>query len=149
MSKATLKLKYSFSPALIPELSHIKVLINEEVIDTIPLPKDQAGKEQSREIELDARYITSSNSLRFQLVGHYTMECEDPLHSSIWASISNKSQLILWTQKINLPTELSLLPEPFFDKNDTARLNLPFVIEESPGKGAIEAAGILATWFSA
>lgn len=147
--KASLKLKYSFSPALIQELSHIKVLVNEEVIDTIPLPKDQAGKEQSREIALDTRYITSATHVRFQLVGHYTMECEDPLHSSIWASISNKSQIILMIEKINLPTELSLLPEPFFDKYDTARLNLPFIIEETPGKGAIEAAGILATWFAA
>src|SRR3989344_3136555 len=41
---ARLKLNYSYSPALLPNLSHIKVLVNEQVAATIPVTTQQAGE---------------------------------------------------------------------------------------------------------
>lgn len=145
--KIRLRLRYSFSPSLITNLSHLKILLNEEVIDTINLPKEQAGSEQSRDVEIDPRYLSDSNSLRFQLVGHYTTECEDPLHTSIWANISNKSQLDIWSQKLTIANDLALLPEPFFDNNVATRLTLPYVFAAHPEAATVHAAGVLSSWF--
>jgi len=36
-------LSFAYSPALIPDLSHLTVLINGEVLGSIPLPKDKAS----------------------------------------------------------------------------------------------------------
>lgn len=147
--KARLKLRYSYSPSMIPELSHIKVSLNDEVLATIPLPKELAGSEQIREVELDNLYLSDFNQLKFQLIGHYTMECEDVLHSSLWANISDKSQLELTVQPIDLHNDLSILPLPFFDFHDNRRLNLPFVFAAKPSRETLQASGMVSSWFGA
>jgi len=147
VTRAVIKLPYTFSPSLIPELSHLKVLLNKEVIAVIPLPKEKAGTEQTEELNLDPRFLASSNNLTFQLVGHYTRDCEDPLHTSLWASISNKIELRLWSRKIALPNELALLPVPFFDMRSNRQLTLPVYFNGSPNPKLIHASGVLSSWF--
>jgi hypothetical protein len=149
VASARLKLHYSYSPALIPELSHLKLLLNGEVIAAIPLPREQAGTEVVREVELDPRYFTDYNTLAIQLVGHYTRECEDAMHSSLWASISNQSSIELSLRPLALQTGLSLLPAPFFDRRDNRRLDLPFVFAAKPSFETLRAAGVVASWFGA
>lgn len=43
---AQLLLKYSYSPALLADLSQINVLVNDEVAASLPLPKEGAGIQQ-------------------------------------------------------------------------------------------------------
>lgn len=145
--KAKLRLRFSYSPSMIPDLSHIKVYLNDEVLATIPLPKDQAGFEQIREVELNSLYLTDFNRLKFQLIGHYTMDCEDVMHSSLWASISNKSELELTVQPLELHNDLAILPLPFFDFHDNRRLNLPFAFAGTPSFETLRASGMVASWF--
>lgn len=146
---AKLKLRFSYSPALLPQLSHLKLLLNGEVVDAVPLTKEQAGTEVEREINLDPRYFTDYNNLSIQFVGHYTMECEDAMHSSLWASISNRSTLELTLRPLALQPGLTLLPAPFFDSRDNRRLDLPFVFAAKPSLATLRAAGVVASWFGA
>lgn len=90
---AQLLLKYSYSPALLADLSQINVLVNGEVAASLPLPKEGAGTPQEQLVQIPAHLITEFNRLSLQFIGHYTMSCEDPLHSSLWAKISNSSEL--------------------------------------------------------
>ncbi|WP_338615456.1 cellulose biosynthesis cyclic di-GMP-binding regulatory protein BcsB [Pigmentiphaga sp. CHJ604] len=146
---ATLRLAYAYSPALLPDLSHINVLVNGEVSSSIPVPREQGGVNLTRDIAIPPRLITEFNRLNLQLIGHYTMECEDPAHSSLWANISNNSVLELTVTRIALENDLALLPQPFFDRRDIRPLNLPFVFASAPGGAALEAAGVLSSWFGA
>jgi hypothetical protein len=149
ITRARLKLGFNYSPALLQELSHLKVLVNEEVIAVFPLPKDKASSGEIREVDIDPRLITDFNRIRLQLIGHYTLECEAPLHSSLWASVSNQSQLELTTRMITLPTDLALLPAPFFDRRDSRRLELPFVFGARPSMETLRASGVIASWLGA
>ena len=149
VTHARLKLGFNYSPALLQELSHLKVLVNEEVIAVLPLPKDKASSGEMRVVDIDPRLITDFNRIRLQLIGHYTLECEDPLHSSLWASISNQSQIELTTRMLTLPTDLALLPAPFFDRRDSRRLELPFVFGAHPSMESLRASGIIASWLGA
>lgn len=149
VTRAHLKLNYTYSPALIPQLSHLKIYLNDEVVAVVPLPKEHAGENVSSDIDIDPRYLTDFNNLRFQLIGHYTMECEDPMHSSIWANISNLSQLELTLQPLVLQNDLALLPAPFFDRRDNRRLTLPFVFAARPSLATLRAAGEVSSWFGA
>jgi hypothetical protein len=142
---ATLHLTFTFSPALLPELSHLEVLLNDEVLQTVPVDKTLAGKPQSIELALDPRYFTDYNRLRFKLIGHYTLECEFPTHSSLWASISNDSYLDLKLRQHPLRDDLALLPAPSRparqppggrDRGDQPR----------PAPGVLKASGALASW---
>lgn len=149
VTAATLHLVYSYSPALLPDLSQLKVLINGEVAATLPVPQAQAGTTIARDIALDPRFITEFNRLNVQLIGHYTRRCEDPANSTLWATLSNASSLDLTYASLPEKPNLGALPQPFFDRRDVRRLELPFVFADKPDAGTLEAAGTLASWFGA
>jgi hypothetical protein len=146
---ASLSLSYSYSPSLLAELSQINVMINDEVAATLPLPKEGAGKPQTQVIEIAPQMITEFNRLSLQFIGHYTMGCEDPRHSSLWARINNDTRLDLRVAPFVLPNDLAILPLPFFDRRDDRDLNLPVVLGASPDNATLEAAGALASWIGA
>lgn len=148
VTRAVLRIRYTYSPALIPGQSHIKVSLNDETVGTIPITKEDAGRSQFREIEIDPRFFADFNRLQLQFIGHYTQEgCEDPLHSSLWADISGSSELEIATTPLPLKNDLAMLPEPFFDKRDLRRLTLPFIFAATPSRPTLNAAGITASWF--
>lgn len=149
VTAARLKLRYTYSPALIPALSHINVMLNGEVAATVPVPKETAGTSLERELAIEPRLISEFNRLNLQLIGHYTTDCEDPFHSSLWATIGNSSVLELTLTPVALANELSLLPLPFFDRRDVGRLRLPFVFAGAPSPATLEAAGAVSSWFGA
>ncbi len=149
ITKATLKLSYAYSPELLSDLSKINVLINGEVAASLTLPKEGAGAQVTQVVNLPPHLVTEYNQLTLQLIGHYTTGCEDPQHSSLWANISNQSELELSTAANPLPNELAALPEPFFDVRDGRSLRLPVVFQGQPDNNMLEAAGTMVSWFGA
>jgi hypothetical protein len=146
VESARLHLIYTLSPALLPALSHLKVYFNDEVLQTIALDKDKLGSQQSIDISVDPSYFADFNRLRIQLIGHYTLECEAPSHTSLWASISNDSYLDLALRQLPTKSDLALLPSPFFDARDNRPLDLPMVFGPHPTPATLKAAGSVATW---
>lgn len=144
-----LKLDFAYSPSLLTNLSHLKVMINGELAATVPLPKETAGTNLVREVNIDPRLLTDFNRINLQFIGHYTLECEDPYHSSLWMNISNLSTLEFTVTPLSVQNDLALLPAPFFDRRDGRRLELPFVFGGAPSSGVLEAAGIVSSWFGA
>ncbi|MGN6316363.1 cellulose biosynthesis cyclic di-GMP-binding regulatory protein BcsB [Trinickia sp.] len=148
VTAATLRLRYTYSPALVFSLSHLKVSINGEAVATVPFDAEHAGQMLTRDIPLDPRFLTDYNQLNVQLIAHYTLDhCEDPENSALWADVSPTSEVLLDTVPLKLPNDLSLLPAPFFDRRDPAQLRLPFVLPASADNATLESAGILASWF--
>jgi hypothetical protein len=146
VESARLHLVFTLSPALLPTLSHLKIFLNDEMVQTIAVDKDRLGSPQSVDVAIDPRYFADFNRLRFQLIGHYTLDCEVPNHTSLWASISNESYLDLGLRQLPLKSDLALLPAPFFDPRDNRPINLPFVYGAQPSNGLLKAAGSVATW---
>jgi hypothetical protein len=144
---AKLHLRLTYSPAMLPELSHLRVSLNGEPLAAIALTRQDAGREVEREVELDPRYFSDYNQIRFDLIGHYSMECEDPQHSSLWATISPQSDLTLTFRPVELRDDLAMLPAPFFDVHDNRRLILPMVLPAKPSREIVRSAGVAASWF--
>jgi hypothetical protein len=142
-----LKLDFTYSPSLLTNLSHLKIVLNGEVAQTIPLPKEKAGEALVREVAIDPRLVTDFNRLSLQFIGHYTMDCEDPFHSSLWLNVSNLSSIQFTVTPLSVVNDLALLPVPFFDRRDGRRLERPFVFGARPSPATLEAAGIVASWF--
>lgn len=149
VTNASLRLNYAYSPALIPELSHIKVSVNDVLVTTLPVVRAEAGKPQTADIPIDRRLITEFNRINIELVGHYTRECEDPTHSSLWATVDASSALRLNVMPLNVASDLSKLPQPFFDRRDVRRASIPFVFGNATANSTLEAAGIVSSWFGA
>jgi hypothetical protein len=150
VTAARLRLRYTYSPALVFPLSHLKVSINNEVVATVPFDREHAGQIVTQEIALDPRFLTDYNQLDLRLIAHYTLDhCEDPDNSALWADVSPTSELILDSAPIRLPNDLALLPAPFFDRRDVSRLTLPFVLPAAADNATLRSAGVLASWFGA
>lgn len=143
---ARLHLVYTLSPALLPALSHLKILLNDEVLQTVLVDKDKLGMQQAIDLAIDPRYFSDYNRLRFQLIGHYTLDCEMPEHSSLWASISNESYLDLTLRQLPLKNDLALLPTPFFDRRDQRLVEVPLVFGAQPSVELLKASGSVASW---
>lgn len=143
---AKLSMAYDYSPALIPELSHLKVLLNERIVAVEPLPKDK-GVGNTREYNLDPRLFAENNNLRFNFIGHYTRQCEDPFHSSLWLTLSDQGRLDLTLAPVSRVGDLKHLPFPFLDRRENGPLKLPFVFAQAPSFGTLQAAGVVASWF--
>lgn len=146
VTEALVNVNYAYSPALIPELSHLHVFINNELIGSMQLTKEQS---ESSTITLAANPVLfqEDNTILFRFVGHYTLGCEDPLHSTLWSIVSNTSSIVMRKERLPLRNDLSLLPLPFFDRKDATPLVLPFVLPSQPDTSVIQAAGSVAGWF--
>ncbi|WP_415913480.1 cellulose biosynthesis cyclic di-GMP-binding regulatory protein BcsB [Paraburkholderia sp. J63] len=150
VTSAKLRLVYTYSPSLIYPLSHLRVLVNGEVVATIPLVKETAGQLVTSEINLDPRLFTDFNNISVQMIAHYTLDhCEDPYHSTLWTDVAPESTLTLNTVGIDLPNSLGLLPAPFFDKHDSSLLRVPFVLAANAGMPTLRAAGVVSSWLGA
>jgi cellulose synthase (UDP-forming) len=168
---ATMHLKYHLSPGLLPLLSHLKVSINGTVVATIPVtarPNLLDVAEQSisqastpavieqhernsalfeATLPLPAEMLVHDNELTFEFIGHYTLDCEDPSHSTLWADVDDDSTLELAGSLLPLQNELKLLPLPFYDAAVNLRPSIPIVFLGQPSAQSLQAAGIVASWF--
>ena len=147
VTRAKLSLRYTYSPALIPSQSHIKLLLNGETLGVIPMTKEDAGKKLLYETEIDPRLMTDFNKLSLNFIGHYAEQCEDPTHSSLWADISGNSDITLDVRKLAVTSDLAVLPEPFFDRRDAGRLIVNFIFGDKPRRDTLQAAAVTASWF--
>lgn len=146
---ASLELRYSHSPSLRFDTSHINVLVNDQLVRTLPL-SEQSASGQVVQIPLNPLLLVPKSQIRLELIAHYARnECEDPTHSSLWAEISNESRLKLSFSPLPPPPALEKLPAPLFDDGEAGLLTLPFTFDRSPTTGQLKAAAIVAAWFGA
>lgn len=147
VTKASLTLNFAYSPDMLPDLSHLVILLNDEVVGTVGLVREGAGG-VSLTVPIDPDLFSSRNRLNFRLIAHYTKDCEDPLHSSLWANVSNtRTTLNLTLQRLDTGHDLARLPAPFLDMTSPIGLDLPFVFLGSPSNNMLQAAGALAGYF--
>jgi cellulose synthase (UDP-forming) len=170
---ATLKLRYHFSPALLPSLSHLKVSLNGALVATLAVnaqpaptapPATAAGqsamKNQTAALSpgedgslleatliLPAEKLARDNDLTFEFIGHYAPKCEDPSHSTLWSEVDNSSTLELAGSLLPLHNDLKLLPQPFYDASVDLHPVIPIVFLSPPSPKALQAAGVVASWF--
>ena len=171
---ATLHLRYHFSPGLIPELSHLKVSLNGTLFATLPVvaqpsyvgpnsdltPEQKMAETQTlnvtrsetnallqADLTLPAEMLVHLNSLTFEFIGHYTLQCEDPSHSTLWSHVDPSSTIELAGSLLPLQNDLSLLPLPFYDAAVNLHPRIPIVFLSQPSPSALRAAGIVASYF--
>ena len=145
---AILTLSGALSPALIPAYSNVTVTLNEQYVGTIPVDPTQP-RFGPLTMNINPAFFLSSgnNRLNFRFAGMYTTGCNDPLSPLLWANIADSSTLTLILTRLPPVLDLSRLPLPFFDSNESQTLSLPFVLPARANDAELEAAGIAASWF--
>jgi cellulose synthase (UDP-forming) len=146
---AELELTGSWSPALIPSQSQLRITLNEEVVGTLN-PDPALPNFGPISLPVASLFFSETNRLNFRFAGRYTQECNDPLSGLLWLTISDRSVLRMRVARLTLPPDLSRLPEPFYDPRELREpLSLPVVFRTpSPSASLVRAAIISSSWFA-
>jgi len=88
-----------------------------------------------------------NNTLTIEFIGHYTMICEDPANTTLWARVHRTTFLDIRGDLLPLADDLKQLPEPFLDPAVIQPLSIPVVFASTPSYKAIQAAGIVTSYF--
>jgi cellulose synthase (UDP-forming) len=169
---STMHLKYHFSPGLLPDISHLKVSLNGTLFATLPVvthptaaredltPEQKVAESQvlnvtrnetnallEATLTLPAELLVHQNELTFEFIGHYTYQCEDPSHSTLWSHVDSDSTIELAGSLLPLQNDLSILPLPFYDSAVNLHPSISIVFLNQPSAKALRAAGIVASYF--
>ncbi len=98
-------------------------------------------------LTMPAEMLVHQNELNFEFVGHYTTQCEDPSSSALWSHVDTTSTIELAGALLPLQNDLKLLPLPFYDASVNLHPIVPIVFLAQPSPKAMQAAGIIASWF--
>ncbi len=142
---------YAFSPSLLPQLSQIKLMMNGTLFATIqPTPGAGSGsdsKEADAEFDIPAELLVHDNDLTIQFIGHYTLVCEDPANTTLWARVHRNTTLDIEGDLLPIADDVKQLPLPFLDPAVVKPLNIPVVFPTIPSMKSIQAAGVVASYF--
>ena len=146
VTRATLRLRYTWSPTLAPGASSIRVKLNDEEVGTLPVNAKDAGDEVGRDIEIDPRLVVGNNKLTLTLTAVAGGTPDPAERPGLWAEVSGASALEIAYQPLALADDLASLPEPFFDKRDQRRVVVPFVFAAQPSMATLNSAAVVASW---
>jgi cellulose synthase (UDP-forming) len=148
---ATIHVHYAFSPSLIPQLSHLKLILNGTLFATIqPTAGKFSGSDGSdteADFNIPPELLVHSNTLTIEFIGHYTMGCEDPTSTSLWARVDRNTSLDIRGDLLPHADDLKQLPVPFVDPTAIQPFSIPIVFLGQPSFRAIQAAGVVASYF--
>ena len=86
---------YAFSPDLIPQLSQLKLILNGTLFATIQPTAGKYGGSDGSDSEADfnipPELLVHNNALTIEFIGHYTMSCEDPANTALWARVDRNT----------------------------------------------------------
>lgn len=163
---AVIHFDYAFSPALLPQLSQLKLVLNGTLIATIqpaagqivgPQPQQNAGPtqnnplqngpDQETDLNIPPALLARNNTLTIEFIGHYSTGQEDPANTSLWARVHRNTGLDILGDLQPLADDLKQLPSPFVDPAVVRPVSIPVVFPSQPSLKAIQAAGIVASYF--
>ena len=118
-ARARIHVYYAFSPGLIPQISHLKLIMNGTLFATIQPTPGQFGGSDGRDFEAEftipPELLVHNNTLTIEFIGHYVYVCEDPANTTLWARVHRNTYLEIDGDLLPLADDLKQLPQPFVD----------------------------------
>ena len=146
--KASLHVYYHLAPAQTAQSGSVRVLLNSTEVATltVPRPVDRAALLE-QEIALPADLLVHQNHLTFAYAGQPLTPCPSAADLALWSSIEPETRLAISGSLLAMADDLAQLPLPFLDPSSLRRSRLPVVFAAPPSPAALEAAGIVASYF--
>ena len=147
--KAILNLTYHFSDGIALNKGEIKVLLNGVSFGSISAPRSLQASTEFAFVRLPVptELLVHQNEFTFEFTGNPTSPLQPKQQGPVLAHIGATSTLLVAADPNPLKRDLHLLPLPFFDSDLQTATVLPFVFLKQPTTEALQAAGIVASWF--
>ncbi len=148
---ARIHVYYAFSPGLIPQISHLKLIMNGTLFATIQPAPGQFGGSDGRDFDAEftipPELLVHNNTLTIEFIGHYVFVCEDPANTTLWARVHRNTFLEIDGDLLPLADDLKQLPQPFVDPAVIQPPVVSVIFPAPPSYKAIQAAGIVTSYF--
>jgi cellulose synthase (UDP-forming) len=148
--RATLHLVYRFSPQAAAS-GRLKVSLNGTVFATVEAERDGQNAVLDRTLPVPAELLVRNNQLTFEFVGRDGSPCSEAAgetsNDALWGRIDPSSSFALGGQRLPLTADLAQLPIPLLDTAVTRQRVIPVVMAASPSTKAMQAAGVVASYF--
>jgi hypothetical protein len=138
------RVRLSFAPPGpgAPRIEGLEVLVNEERIAL--LAPDRMAPGATLELPVDRELLADRNLLSLRLRDR---EGQCATQAGAWRAFRSIG-VVLQASPVALPTELALLPLPFFDRGFDAKATVPVVLARAPDPEEVRLAALVASWFA-
>jgi cellulose synthase (UDP-forming) len=126
----------------------MRVLLNGTEVTTLTAPPAvNRATLLEQEVSLPAELLVHQNQITFTFSGEPPGPCRPAANLQPEGSIEPETRLVLSGSLLAMADDLTRLPLPFLDPSSFRRSSLPVIFAGPPSHSALEAAGILASYF--
>jgi hypothetical protein len=133
---------FEHSAALIPERSHLTISVNDHPIGSIRLTADNVTN-GTAQIRVPRTVLKDFNTLKFDVVQHYTDDCEDPFDPALWTRVRSVTSIDFDYRRLPVVPELLSWPYPLVDKLGYGPTQVTLVTAGGPSRDTVDALGLV------
>ncbi|MFN1130064.1 cellulose biosynthesis cyclic di-GMP-binding regulatory protein BcsB [Lelliottia nimipressuralis] len=145
ITNAQLSLNLKVSPAMATRNATLQLMLNGQPLGTVPL--GAADSDISRfQLDIPAALLVSSNNLSLQINDGEAMQCQRDLSDKYRVTILPDSRFELEGQQLDIGSDLSHFPRPFFDSMQMTPAAIAFAFAPTLSSDALSAAALISSW---
>lgn len=144
-TNAQLSLNLQVSPAMAARNTTMQLMLNGQPLGTVPL--GAAESDISRfQLDIPAALMVSSNTISFKINDGDAMMCQRDLTDKYRVTILPDSAFSLEGQALDIGSDLSHFPRPFFDDMQMTPATITFAFPAKSTADTISAAALVSSW---
>ncbi|WP_318385470.1 cellulose biosynthesis cyclic di-GMP-binding regulatory protein BcsB [Enterobacter sp.] len=144
-TNAQLSLNLKVSPAMAARNTTMQLMLNGQPLGTVPL--GAAESDISRfQLDIPAALMVSSNTISFKINDGDAMMCQRDLTDKYRVTILPDSAFSLEGQALDIGSDLSHFPRPFFDDMQMTPATITFAFPAKSTADTISAAALVSSW---
>ena len=145
ITNAQLFLNLKVSPAMAARNTTLQLMMNGQPLGTVPLGSADSDV-SNYQLEVPAAMVVSSNNISFKINDGDALLCLRDLSDKYQVTIMPNTRLDLEGQQLNIGSDLSHFPRPFFDSMQMTPASVEFAFPSKTRPEQVSAAALVASW---
>lgn len=146
ITSAQLTLNLKVSPAMAARNTTMQLMMNGQPLGSVPLGAADSNV-TSYQLDIPAALVVSSNNINLKINDADALLCQRDLNDNYQVTIMPDTRLTLEGQQLNIGSDLSHFPRPFFDSMQMTPTTLSFAFPAQTQPEQVSAAALVASWF--
>lgn len=145
ITTARLALNLKISPAMATRNASMQLMLNGQPLGTVPLSAADSDT-ASYQLDIPSALLVSSNSLSFKVNDGDAMQCQRDLTDKYRVTITPDSHFELEGQQLDIGSDLSHFPRPFFDSMQMTPAAIAMAFPATLSPDGISAGALISSW---
>lgn len=145
ITTARLALTLKISPAMATRNASMQLMLNGQPLGTVPLTAADSDT-ASYQLDIPSALLVSSNSLSFKVNDGDAMQCQRDLTDKYRVTIMPDSHFELEGQQLDIGSDLSHFPRPFFDSMQMTPAAIAMAFPATLSPDGISAGALISSW---